>query len=55
MTNFFYFDEISKMGLLELKNDLLIMYIIYIINQAFLALEPPKMKIMTKNFIGMLI
>ena len=39
---FFYFDKISKMRLLELKNDLLIMYILYIINQAFLALEPPK-------------
>ena len=55
MPNFFYFDEISKMRLLRLKNDILIMYIIYIINHAFLALEPPKIKIMTKNFIGMLI
>ena len=26
VTNFFYFDEISKMRLLQLKNDLLIMY-----------------------------
>ena len=42
------------MRLLQLKNDLFIMYIIYIINHAFLALEPPKIKIMTKNFIGML-
>ena len=28
------------------------MYIICIINHAFLALEPPKIKIMPKNFIG---
>ena len=48
----FFFDEISKMRLLRRKNGILIMYIIYIINRAFLALEPPKIKIMTKNFIA---
>ena len=51
---FFYFDEISKMRLLRRKNDILIMYIIYIINHAFLALEPPKIKILTKKIMAML-
>ena len=36
------------------ENDIVIMYIIYIINRAFLALEPPKIRIMTKNFNAML-
>ena len=48
--NFFYFDEFLKKRLLQLKNDLLIMYIIYIINHAFLALEPPKIKILQKDY-----
>ena len=38
----------------EAATAILIMYIIYIINRAFLALEPPKIRIMTKNFNAML-
>ena len=36
---FLYFDKISKKRLLQWKNSILIMYIIYIINRAFLAPE----------------
>ena len=49
--DFFYFDEISKLWILEPKNVFPILHIKHV----FLALEPPKIKIMTKNFIGMLI
>ena len=39
----------------EAATAILIMYIIYIINRAFLALmEPPKIRTMTKNFNAML-
>ena len=41
--DFFPFDEISKIRLLQRKNDILIMYIMYIMNHASLALEPPKL------------
>ena len=47
-------DEISKKRLLQLKNDILIMYIMYIINHAFLALEPPKIRILLKDFTGII-
>ena len=50
MAIFFLFDEISKMRILEPKNVLPILHTKHV----FLALEPPKIKIMTKNFIGML-
>ena len=46
----FYFDEISKFWILEPKNVFPILHIKHV----FLALEPSKIKIMTKKFIGML-
>ena len=47
-------DEVSKMWLLQLKNNILIMYIMYIKNHAFLALEPQKIKILQKHFTGII-
>ena len=53
-TSFLYFDKISRMWLLQLKNNILIIFIMYIKNHAFLALEPPKIKILQKHFTGII-
>ena len=53
MFQFFFFGaEIQKKT--EAATASLIMYIIYIINRALLALEPPKIRIMTTNFNALL-
>ena len=49
---FFFGAEIQKKT--EAATASLIMYIIYIINRALLALEPPKIRIMTTNFNALL-
>ena len=49
MTIFLHWRNLKKEAA---KNDILIMYIIYILNYAFLALEPQKIKIMTKGGRG---
>ena len=48
--DFFYFDEISKLWILEPKNVFPILHIKHV----FLALEPPKIKILTKKIMAML-
>ena len=45
----FYYDETSEIRLLKPKNATLLMYVINMINPAFSALEPSKIKIMAKS------
>ena len=54
VTKFVYFDVISKMRLQQLKNNILMMYLIYIRNHAFQPWSPQNSNLFQKDFTGII-